>query len=225
VREVSLLGTADLAFWKDRLRAEGLFPAEGDGKAQLLVSSVDSRYLGIPFRELTVSVFVSRQAGGAGGDGAYLAHAFNSSRLFAFLERTCFSTPYYPAKVDIRARLPIRLRLTQGREGVFRAEMSAGSRAAPREPSRSGDDGWEGPIFLPGSGRRAPGKVFFARLSGHTETYPFSPGDVLALDPSPKSQILRALVESRFAVREWVIRADATHARSKTFARGAAPGF
>ena len=27
VREVSLLGTADLAFWEDRLRGEGLAPA------------------------------------------------------------------------------------------------------------------------------------------------------------------------------------------------------
>ena len=37
VREVSLRGSAELAFWKDRLRKENLIPAEKDGKAQILV--------------------------------------------------------------------------------------------------------------------------------------------------------------------------------------------
>src|SRR6202034_4248097 len=37
VREVSLLGTADLAYWKERLRAEGLCPAGRDGQAQILI--------------------------------------------------------------------------------------------------------------------------------------------------------------------------------------------
>jgi hypothetical protein len=42
VREVSLLGTADLAFWKARLQAEGLVPAEAGGKAQVLIIAADS---------------------------------------------------------------------------------------------------------------------------------------------------------------------------------------
>ena len=49
VREVSLLGTADLDFWKARLEDEDLTPAERDGKAQLLIVAADMRFMGIRF--------------------------------------------------------------------------------------------------------------------------------------------------------------------------------
>ena len=52
VREVSLLGTADLAFWKDRLLTQDLLPIERDGQAQLLIVAADSKFKGIRFREL-----------------------------------------------------------------------------------------------------------------------------------------------------------------------------
>jgi hypothetical protein len=42
VREVSLLGTADLAFWRDRLREEDLAPLDRDGKAQVMLIAADS---------------------------------------------------------------------------------------------------------------------------------------------------------------------------------------
>ena len=35
VREVSLLGSADLAFWRERLKTEDLVPAEREGMAQV----------------------------------------------------------------------------------------------------------------------------------------------------------------------------------------------
>src|SRR5262252_5986485 len=72
VREVSLLGTADLAFWKDRLLKEELLPAESDGRAQLLIIAADAKYLGVRFRELSFSVLVSRPEEGARQDAAYL---------------------------------------------------------------------------------------------------------------------------------------------------------
>ncbi|MDB6031367.1 MAG: hypothetical protein JWM16_1705 [Verrucomicrobiales bacterium] len=37
VEEVSLRGTADLPFWQDRLKREGLVPAERQGRAQVLI--------------------------------------------------------------------------------------------------------------------------------------------------------------------------------------------
>src|SRR5690348_9916827 len=95
VREVSLLGTADLAFWKDRLLKEDLQPAESDGQAQLLIIAANLKYMGIRFRELSFSVLVSRLEAGVQQDAAYLVRAFNSSRPFAFCERVFFSTPYY----------------------------------------------------------------------------------------------------------------------------------
>jgi hypothetical protein len=228
VREVSLLGTADLAFWRDRLRDENVSPAECDGQAQLMICATDAKFMGIRFRELSVSVFVSRHKGAATRDGAYLVHAYNSSRFFAFVERTWFSTPYYHGAVHTDARLPAAIRLTEGGDIVFRAEMAAGPAAAGREPAHSGEGGWEGPVFLPGTGRpgNAPGLWFYAKLSGHTRSYPFAPSDdVVTFRPSDRHPVFRWLGESAFSGTEWVVRDQATHAKSKTYRRTPAPGF
>ena len=83
VREVSLVGTADLDFWKDRVLKEQLLPAESDSQAQLLIIAADSKYLGVRFRALSVSVVVSPPEEGTWQDAAYLVRAFNSCRLFA----------------------------------------------------------------------------------------------------------------------------------------------
>ena len=52
---------------------------------------------------------------------------------------------------------------------------------------------------------------------------PFSPSeDLVTIRPSRDDTALRSLVESNFAGREWVIRADGSHAKGKTVARGPA---
>jgi hypothetical protein len=215
VREVALLGTADLAFWKDLLRKETLFPVERDGRAQLLIIAAELKYLGVRFRELSFSVLVSRRQGEAKEEGAYLTRAFNSFRPFAFAERVFFSTPYYYGDVRLDVGYPASVRLVEGGEVVFGAEMTA---APGREPARSGEDGWYGPVFLPGHGPN--GKLFFAKLSGPTQTSPFVPSeDVITLKPSKNAPVLNWLVESNFAGHEWAVRADARHAKSKTYRR------
>src|SRR3954470_23468112 len=78
VREVSLLGTADVAFWKDRLLKQGLVPAESDGRAQLLIIAADLKFKRVRFRELSFSVLVSRPEEGTRQDAAFLVRAFNS---------------------------------------------------------------------------------------------------------------------------------------------------
>lgn len=216
VAEVSLLGTADFAFWNDRLAKEGLVPAEADGGAKLLIAACAARYMGVRFRELSISVFV-RPPDGAERDAVYLAHAFNSSRLFAFIERTFFSTPYHHATIHVDVRIPAAIELIENDGVVFRAAMSA--TATSREPSRSEDVGWEVPIYLPGIGRGSNprGDLFFAQILGYTQTYPFVPSsDVLTLTPSQSQSTFRWLQESNFSGKEWNIRANATHARSKT---------
>jgi hypothetical protein len=90
---------------------------------------------------------------------------------------------------------------------------------ADREPSRRGQDGWEGPIFLPqnqrGTGR--PGKWFVARLSGDTRTYPFIHSqNALEIERSPESDVLEAFRDSHCVAKEWIAREDASHAKSKT---------
>jgi hypothetical protein len=50
------------------------------------VSSINAKLHGIPFRELSFGVFVSRREGSATQEGVYLVRAFNSVRFFAFVD-------------------------------------------------------------------------------------------------------------------------------------------
>src|SRR4029079_4652040 len=87
VREVSLLGSAGLNFWKQRCENEGLTPIEREGKAQLLIIAAAMRFKRIRFRELSFSVLVRREQ----KEAAFLVHAFNTVRFFAFVERSLFA--------------------------------------------------------------------------------------------------------------------------------------
>ncbi len=206
VREVSLVGTVDFGFWKQRLKKEGLEPQETEGKAQILVVGAEAKFRGIRFRELSFSVMVC--------GGMFLVRAFNSSRFFAFCERVFFSTPYYGADVRISAAQPVFVRMTDVGEGVFEVEMKGENRAA----SSSRQDGWEGPVFLPGNG-----KAFVARIGGESRRYPFLNSDSMTIKPAAKDGVLRSLLDSSFSPIEWIVREDAAHAKSKTYKRDEIP--
>ena len=216
VREVSLRGTADVAFWKERLAREGLLPAEKNGRAQVLIIAADGCFHGIRFRELSFSVIVTPpDEGSATRDAAFLVRAFNSNRFFAFCERTFFSTPYDHGHVRVSTSAPASVELSLKGRTVFAAQMGA----APREPARVGADGWEGPVFLPGkaAGNASALRFFVARIRGETRAYPFDAAvDSLAITPSGELDLFAALAASRFMAEEWSIRPDAWHAKSKT---------
>lgn len=219
VREVSLLGSADLGFWTDRLTEYELRPAATDGKAQVLIITGALRFWGLAFREISFSVLVDGQGGES---GAFLVHSFNSQRLLAFCERTFFSTPYSHGQVSVSCLLPAFVELAFGGATAFRAAMGVGAEDAARAPSSEGEDGWDGPVFLPSDqrGGRRPGKVFFARVSGLTRTYPFDPAtDALTINPSVGGgEVMQAMLDSNFVAKEWILREDALHAKSKTYA-------
>ena len=219
VREVTLLGTSELAFWQDRLRPAGLTPAAVEGRARIMLCAASARFKGIAFRELSLSVFVSRQADGAAADGAYLLHAFNSIRLFAWFERTLFATPYFPAKVQLRTELPVSICAVPTGQSPLSATMGPG----PRNPVRSGEEGFNGPLFLPSRRQETDGQQFFvARISGLTQVFAFDPAcDTLALSPATAPDAFRWLLESGFQGYEWHVRAAGRHAKSKTYRRAA----
>ena len=219
VREVSLLGTADLDFWADRLRVEGLTPVGRDGRAQVMVIAADARFMRVRFRELSFSVLARREVNGAPRDGAYLERAFNSRRFFAFVERTFFATPYEYGDVRVSAAAPASMALVRDGADVFRAAMGSDADAATRSPARLGEGGFNGPVFLPGQPARAgrPARLFFARIEGHTATYPFVHSvDSVTIHATPAGGVLAALVDSHFVADEWQVREDASHAKSKT---------
>lgn len=208
VREVALTGTADLAYWREQLRSVNLVPYDDGGRAAVLITAIDSKFRGIPFRELSISVVVSDD-GGATAGGAYLAHAFNSSRLLAFAERAFFRTPYHLAELTVDEQIPAQLGVLVGNRALINAQM--GPKGAP---ARREDAVFDGPIYLPG------GKdVFFARLSGAADIYLFDPGDTVTFGPQSDVSIITQLTESGFTGTEWLVRSDAVHARSKTFKR------
>jgi hypothetical protein len=212
VREVSLLGTSDFGFWFDYLKAEGLVPVRCDESSQVLVVAAEMVYLGIRFTEVSLSVRVVL-AGEGNREGMRLLHAFTSSRVFAWCERTLFATPYSCAECQVSIQCPLSVRVRAKGGFAFRAEMSPLARAA----TRAGDETWEGPAFLPPRAPASDKRLVFGRFKGHTVVYPFLSGDSVSLDGSTGGRVLRPLIDSDFSAKEWVVRADATHGRSKTY--------
>lgn len=223
VREVSLLGTADLAFWRARLGEEGLQPIDSAGKAQVLIVGVDARFKGIAFRELSISVLARELDNDSPHSGALLVQAFNSIRFFAFVERAFFHTPYLPAQLVVDAKKPAGLQVAWQHSEVLRTQM-APQTSHPRQPASDTESGWRGAIYLPSPAGTAADRrrLFFGKLIGRTQTYPFAADDVIEIRPNRDIPILQCLVDSQFTPSEWQIRPAATHGKSKTIRRGAA---
>ena len=221
VREVSLAGTANLSYWRDRLAEEHLIPSEIDGRAQVVIVAAAGRFKGVSFQELSFSIRVSPRETGIKRHEFYLVQAFNSCRFFAYCERRLFATPYSHGDVYLSTAMPAAIQLAHNRESIFQAEMSGGAaETSQREPSRSGEESWEGAVFLPACRRRnhRPGRLFFAHVRGYTSTYPFlDSADLCSIRAASGTAICEALIASRFAATQWTIREDATHAKSKTY--------
>ena len=202
MREVALAGTADLTYWRERLRGEGLTPLDDNGCASLLMTAIESKFRGLPFRELSISVLLDN-------GGAFLAQAYNSSRLLALAERAFFQTPYDLADLTINERLPARMGASKAGRALFDASMGN-----HRPPESEQDAVFDGPIYLPGGK-----KVFYARLSGRAAIYSYDASDKVTFDSHAGELVFSQLGESGFAGREWLVRAGAVHARSKTYNR------
>ena len=211
VRELILAGSADLAYWRQRLAAVGLFPHDDGGRAAVSVSAIAGRFRGLPFREVSVAVVVGERDDGL-ADAIYLAGAFNSSRPLAWAERAFFRTPYQLADIRLSQPPTIAAAVTVAGQVVYTAEK----RPAPAEPLRREAQAWEGRIYLPPHGARR--ELFYARLAGPTDVYPFNPADTLTIRPQG-DDVLHWLVESGFVGHEWRVRAAAVHARSRTYPR------
>jgi hypothetical protein len=220
VREVSLLGSADLAFWRERLSAENLFPAERDGKAQVLIVGATMRFMGIRFTEISFSVLLSGHEEAAGQTGAFLFQAFNSSRLFAWCERVFFATPYLHAHCPLCSS-PFQFN-SCWTELAFRAEMQADAKTPQRQSLASRRRNLGRACFsCRGTVVATPLRsLLLCEMKGQTAAYPFVRAtDALFIKPSQEPGILRALLDSGFTGEEWVVRKDATHGKSKTYAR------
>lgn len=209
VRDVTLLGTADLDFWTERLRAEGLTPLDEGGRAQVIVIAADAHFMGLSFQEVSFSVLVSPTE--RHDAGSFLLQAFNSRRFFAFCERTFFRTPYAFAGIRVSAADAASIEATRDRDIVFRAAMGGG--AAPEKSQSSPlEKGFAGPVHLPGR------RLFYAEVRGEARSIAFQPSrDTFDLRPAGDLPMLQALLDARFEPARWLVRHDARHAKSKTY--------
>lgn len=221
VREVTVVGTADLAYWRQSLQPLGYAPLEIEGAAQLIVSGTDARFKGIPFREVSMAVRIEPVSDSPAEHSFYFLQAFNSCRCFAFVERRMFSTPYLHGEVETKVDLPARVQLREGEKTLLTLEMA--SLGSPRIPASTGMDGWNGALFLPPK-KRDPAAVrrwFLAKISGETESYPFEPAsDVWKVQATAQIPALGWLGESGFMPRTWMLRKSAAHAKSETYVAG-----
>lgn len=230
VREVSLLGSADLDFWTKRLAKQDLQPLAKHGRAQLLVITADMKFLGVRFREMSFSVAVAPPPGGLGAAGlgnsaAFLAQAFNTCQLFALSERVLFATPYRSGEIRMSDQVPCSVELMLRGQTLFQAEMDS---AAPPEPARRANDDWDGLIYVPHTrvAQGDKGRVFVARLRGEAVRFPFRRGqDLLRMVPAFGLDVLTALVDSQFVVDEWLVRTNGRHSKSKTYTRAQLGGL
>ena len=209
VREVTLRGSADLSIWKERLEMQGLMPADRDGFAEILIMAAEGRFWGVRFRELSISVVMPA----ATADAAYMVQAFNSRKLFAWSERRFFSTPYQHADVRLTTTPPsMELRLS-GTTIIHAAMGNLGD----RDPQIQPDAVWQGRVFIPNRMKREP-RFFVGRLAGEAIVCPFNPGqDQFEMPGEDAPELIRILRESGFTPREWSIRNDASHSKSKTY--------
>jgi hypothetical protein len=208
VKEVTLAVEADLACWQARLQNTALFPFDNGGKAALMISATELHSMGRRSNEVTIGLVVCERPTADSPDALYLVQAFNSLRSFAWIERTFFATPYQLGRIQVDEHIPVKVRL-EDRAGVMLNLQMKTSTA----PTTARDEMWQGKIYLP----RVTGKYFVAKLGGRTEGYPFLPdADTLQIFARNHYPVFQWLLESNLVGREWRIRSDAVHARSKT---------
>ena len=214
VKEVTLHGLADLAYWRDKLAAENLQPLKSNERAQVIISATEAKFWGITFRELLIGIHVQpTSAMPAGMPAMYLIQAWNSVSAFAWIERMMFGTPYATGKIAVDPRYPSSLQLSQRAELLVAADMSGEQQ---RKPAEVVEENWHGAIFLPRR-KGAQQKLFIAKLAGTTEHFPFRSGDSFTLARGKNCPVIDWLADSHFTPQAWHVRQTAAHAKSKTY--------
>ncbi|MDX2038574.1 MAG: hypothetical protein SFX72_18145 [Isosphaeraceae bacterium] len=217
VLELGIEGSADLDAWRARTAPRGVEPIASGGRARVAIHAISSRFGGTAFRELVVGVEVRGEVEGAVVDGIYLDCAFNSSRMFALLERWCFATPYRHALVELDTGPRARIRVATANVDRFTADFDRDAAG----PGTLAAVDWDGPIFLPAEAGSRKRRWFRAKIAGETRSWEFEPHGRLSISAEPAQPEPACLVASGFRAERFVERLDARHARTKTFAEGA----
>lgn len=216
VRELALWGAAELSWWRDHLAGEELEPVEVDGQAQVFVTGLDAKWMGIPFRDISVAV-AARRLSGSAETGVFLARAFNASRFIAGVERWWFHLPYlFRADLHVKVGDPAAMRLGGQPGADLLAEL--GPRELSGESAAAQEMGYTGALFLPTGRDRNRRRWFMVQIRGLTSTFDFDAArDRFEVGSGCGDPILAGLRASQFRGVQWYVRRSASHARSKTF--------
>jgi hypothetical protein len=209
VREMCLVGAADLEFWKTHLSQSRLSPTSFAGHARVFISAVKLKWMGIAFEELSIAIAIDPPDSST--HSIYLASAFNTSRLLAWCERTFFQTPYEHAQITMQAEQPSSFELRDNTLATLVVQCQQ------TVPTITVEDDWSVAIFLPPARPGPRRKFFHAKLSGPVQVAPFDAASTeFELHPSIQQPAIQWLIDSHFTPTEWRVRPNATHARSKT---------
>jgi hypothetical protein len=213
VREICLIGSADLEFWKVHLGQMRLSPTNFAGHARIYISAMKLKWMGIAFEELSIAIPIDPPASNT--PSVYLVSTFSTSRLLAWCERTFFQTPYEHAQITMQADQPWSFHLRDDTLSTLAVHCRS------TLPISTVEDDWTVSIFLPSASQSSHRKFFHAKLTGPVQLAPFTATSAqFELQPSLQQLAIQLLVDSHFTPTEWRVRPSATHARSKTFTEG-----
>ena len=201
VLEVSLIGNASRESWQSLIQKENLV-VEGN-TLEIILSAVSAKYMGIPFRELSVSLRLNE-------DEFFLIHAYNSLWWFALAERKFFRTPYYSADIQVA---PHYIQLSKGQNRVFEAKLADATKVIEDTAERNT---WK--IHLPRKLRKQAHQAhcFHAILEGATQYYDLASLQTTVSTQGHSEAVFATLAQSDFTVRQWLVREKARHSKSKT---------
>ena len=206
VKELRLTGNANLEFWNKHFADKPFQVFDNQGFAEITISATELVWKGFRYNELTITLALAEKDNPHKQVGVFMLHAFNTNRFFAFCERAFFSTPYYFGRINLQETGLFSMNASGHKQVLFTAEMSETER-----PINEVNDNWEGAVFLKKE------KYFIAKLLGETKVYPFLESDKIILKSDAKHSVFEQLINSGFMAKEWRWRADAFHAKSKTY--------
>jgi hypothetical protein len=215
VVDVTLRGSGNLDFWIRYLAQFQLVPLNEEGEASLFILSGKLKWNGVRFAEVAFWVALKDPQY---PHAAFLVQAFNSCRFFAWCERVFFQTPYAHAACEvINDSSKVSVSITKQSASLLSANTAALGRF---RRGNADDNEWNGPVFLPPTDPGESQRYFIAQIVGDSRVAPFRSEDIFTLSTGAGEEGPRTFMESGFQPREWQIRDNATHRKSKTFKRG-----
>ncbi len=209
VQELCLEGDADASVWTPILEQENLHPwIVNPGRVKILICGTNASFQGISFSEMLLSISVLESDA---KEGYFLAQAWNSRRLFAWIEQVHNHSPYLAGEINVT--LASLLEIKREDKSLIRAVKKS---ELPYE--YLGSTEFAGLLHLPEKdGIRHQCPIF---LQGRLERTPFIPEvDALEItapseDPEPQERMtLEALKNSHFTPHFWLVQTNAVHAK------------